>query len=562
MSKNKELSASASQEKAKLPSGEEWKWNFRFLNLLIITTLFRIIFGALAELKYEEAYYWLYSQHLDWSYFDHPPLVGWLVYISTQLGGNAEIWVRLPTILCFAGALFFIHRLACDLFGAKTGFITAVLASLLPAFEIYSIFVFPDAPLLLFWSLVMCVGYRLYEDERPIWWLVIGAATGLAMLAKYPGVLAPLAPILIIALKKKYHLFKCWQFYVGIILCWLIFSPVIYWNAQHEWASFLFQGVSRFFEANSWLDIFGGSLLNIAALPTPFGLLLLLWVGWQSCKRIKDERWLYLVCAFLPFAIVVAAVALVRLVQLNWPLPVYPALIIATAALLEELKAWYSRKWQFILGAVFVPALLISLIPWIAIFFNLTPLNRFNEIYGWKNMGQTVLEIVSANYNNGQCFLAGHGYQTASEVAYYTKLPQLTIAENLYGERSKGFDYWSKKGDFKGWNCVYVVAEELHSDGKYRPRDPFNLAQLKRYFTSVDTTGNRLTVFRGGSPVRRYKFYYCINYKGIPNLQGELAGEDVLEKIGLDVDDDLHQNEAQSTSNKVNSPAAQGNEVK
>ena len=67
MSKNKELSASASQEKAKLPSGEEWKWNFRFLNLLIITTLFRIIFGALAELKYEEAYYWLYSQHLDWS---------------------------------------------------------------------------------------------------------------------------------------------------------------------------------------------------------------------------------------------------------------------------------------------------------------------------------------------------------------------------------------------------------------------------------------------------------------------------------------------------------------
>lgn len=538
MSKNKELPASASQEKAKTAAQEEWKWNFRFLNLLIITTLLRIIFGALAELKYEEAYYWLYSQHMDWSYFDHPPLVGWLIYISTKLGGDAEIWVRLPTILCFAGALFFIHRLACDLFGAKTGFITAVLASLLPAFEIYSIFVFPDAPLLLFWSAVMCFGYRLYEDEKPIWWLAIGVATGLAMLAKYPGMLAPLAPILIIAIKKKYNLFKCWQFYVGIVLCWLVFSPVIYWNSQHEWASFLFQGVSRFFEANSWLDIFGGSLLNITSLATPFGFVLLLWVMWQSLKRVKDERWLYLVCAFLPFTIIIAAVALFRLVQLNWPLPIYPALIIATAAVLEELQAWYNRKWQFILGAVFIPALFISLVPWIATLFNVTPLNRFNEIYGWKNMGQSVLEIISSNYNNGHCFVAGHGYQTASEVAYYTKLPQLTIAENLYGERSKGFDYWSKEGDYRGWNCVYVITEELHSDGQYRPRDPFNIDDLKEHFSSVDLTGNRLTVFRGGAPVRRYRFYYCMNYKGIPALRGKLAGEEILEKVNLDVNDD------------------------
>ena len=209
-----------------------------------------------------------------------------------------------------------------------------------------------------------------------------------------------------------------------------------------------------------------------------------------------------------------------------------------------------------------MPALLISLIPWAVIFFNLTPLNRFNEIYGWKNMGQTVLEIVSANYNNGHCFLAGHGHQTASEVAYYTKLPQLTVAENLYGERSKGFDYWSKKGDFKGWNCVYVVTEELHSNGEFRPRDPFNLTELKRHFSSVDPTGNRLTVFRGGAPVRRYKFYYCVNYEGLPNLQEELAGEDVLEKIGLDVDDDLHQKKVQSTSKTVDSQNAPGNEVK
>ncbi|MGM9999531.1 MAG: ArnT family glycosyltransferase [Candidatus Bruticola sp.] len=524
MSKNKELSGAAK---------EEWSWNFRFLNLLIITTLVRIIFGALAELKYEEAYYWMYSQNLDWSYFDHPPLIGWLIFLSCKLGGDAEIWVRLPAILCFAGTLFFIHRLACDLFGARIGFITAVLASLLPAFEWYSIFTLPDAPLLLFWSLVMCVGYRLYEDEKPLWWLVIGAATGLAMLSKYPGILAPLAPVLIIAFKKKYHLFKCWQFYAGIALCWLIFSPVIYWNSQHEWASFLFQGVSRFFEANSWLDIVGGSLLNITALPTPFGFLLLLWVAWQSLKRAQtDERWFYLVCAFLPFAFIIVAVAVCRLVQLNWPLPIYPALIIATAAVLDEVRAWYNRKWQFVLGAVFIPAVIFSLLPLIAVVWIITPLNRFNEIYGWKHMGQTVLEMVSANPNPKKCFIAGHDYQTASEAAYYTKLPRLTVASNLYGQRSKGFDYWSQQNDYQGWNCVYVVTEELHSNGQFRPRHEFNLDELRKHFDSVDPSGNRLTVYRGGSPVRRYRFYYGINYRGIPLMQGQLAGEDILEEIG------------------------------
>lgn len=524
-----------SKRSAALPSvalsREERVWSFRFINLLIISTMIRVIFAALAELKYEEAYYWMYSQHLSWSYFDHPPLIGWLIYLSTSLMDNGELWVRMPAILCFAGTLFFIHRLACDLFGPRAGFMTALLATCLPAFEFYSILSLPDAPLLLFWSAALCFGYRLYEDERPWWWLAIGAATGLAMLSKYPGVLAPLAPILVIILKKKYQLFKCWQFPVAVVLALAIFSPVLYWNAQHQWASFIFQGLGRFAEANSWLDIVGGSLLCLTALPTPLGFFFLLWVAWQSLKRLQDERWLYLVCSFLPFMAIIALVGTVRLIQLNWPLPIYPALIIATAQLLEELRAWSQRKWQILLGLVFIPALALSLVPWMAVFFELTPLNRYNEIYGWKPMGETASEMLNTSYDPRRCFLVGHGYQTASELAYYTHQPQITLSFNAIGRHAKGYDYWYQAGQFKGWNCVYVVSERLKSDGSYQATQDFKLDELRPYFREIEKSDRRLTIFRGGKPVRRYRFYYCYDYVGLPQQQGEVPDSQVVEEL-------------------------------
>ena len=495
---------------------DNWKWNFRFLHLLIVTTVLRVLFAAIAELKYEEAYYWLYSQHLDWSYFDHPAMIAWMIRLCTFWTGDAEIWVRMPAILCFAGTMLCMHRLACELFNARAAFIMAGLAAVLPAFEFYSIFSLPDAPLLFFWSLGLYLGYRLYKSENPYWWLGLGVATGLAILSKYPGIFTPLAPILLVYIKKKYKLFKTWQFVLGTILALLLTFPIFYWNSQHQWASFLFQGLSRLGEANSLRETFGGSLLCITALPTPRGFILLLWVAWQSWKRRNDERWLYLICGFVPFAIVIALIATIRLVQLNWPLPAYPALTIATAALLEEGQLWKKRSWQFILGMVLLPALLVSSVPWLAVFTNFTALNRFNELYGWKFMAKTSLELLSAQKDSRYCFLAGHAYQTASELAYYSKLPQVTLGSNVVGERCKNFDFWSQTGDYKGWNCIYVVAEELHSDGTYSSREPFNVRDLERHFESISTTTNRQTVYRGGKPVRRYKFYQCFNYKGIP----------------------------------------------
>ncbi|MBQ7529588.1 glycosyltransferase family 39 protein, partial [bacterium] len=434
---------------------------------------------------------------------------------------DSEFFVRLPAILCFAVTLFFINRLCDYMFGAKVAFITSLLACLMPAFEFYSIFMMPDAPLLAFWSLGMYAGFRLYKEESKYWWIVLGLCCGLASTSKYPGFLVPLSTLLILVYKKKWSLFRGWQFPFSAILALAIFSPVIVWNSQNNWISFFFQAISRFKEANTFLDITGGSLLNITALPTPLGFIFFCWIAWQSLKKVEDERWLYLCLSFMPFALIIMVVACFRLIQLNWPLPIYPALIIATGAILEEREVWSKRKWQFILGVVFVPNLLFSLLPLISTAFPIASLNNVNEIAGWKKMGETADELIGSSIDPYHCFLAGHGYHIASQLAFYSKKPYLTTSSNIIDVACKSFDFWNKPGDYKGWNCIYVVAEDLKSDGTFRPREIFKREFLEEKFTSVVNL-DKVTVYRGGRPLRRYRYFFCTNFQGMPEINDHI----------------------------------------
>ena len=494
----------------------DWQWGFRFVSLLAAVTLLRALFAMLAELKYEEAYYWLYSQHMSLSYFDHPPMVGWLIWLSTKLGGDGEFFVRLPTLLCGAATLLLIYLLAERIFNAKTAFIAACIAAVLPAFELYAVFTMPDAPLLTFWCLGLYAGYRIYADENKNYWLVLGAATGLAMLSKYPGLLTPLAVLLTVFLTKKYSLLKCWQFPAAIALAAAIFSPVIIWNYQNGWISFLYQGACRFKEATSLLDKFGGSALNISALATPLGVLFFAWCVYKCFKHIKDEGWLYLFAALLPFAGIIIIVMSMRLVQLNWPLPVYPALVIMTAAFLEEEQVWRKWSWRIALALVFVPALLISLFPLATAIKPFAALNRFNEIKGWDTVGKEAVIALNKTADPTRCFIAGNAYGEAAEIAYYSKLPERTLSSNIFGDYARSFDFWSPKGAYKGWDCVYIVSERLKSDGSFVPLEPFKLEFIEPYFESINTEIHKVTAYNGGKPLRRYRLYTCHGYKGIP----------------------------------------------
>ena len=89
-------------------------------------------------LKTEEAYYWNYAQHPDWSYFDHPPMVAWLIASSTTLGDNSPFWVHLPAVLTFALLTVLVYQLGKVMFEPRVGQLAALLINFLPIFTVLS----------------------------------------------------------------------------------------------------------------------------------------------------------------------------------------------------------------------------------------------------------------------------------------------------------------------------------------------------------------------------------------------------------------------------------------
>ncbi|MBQ7568653.1 glycosyltransferase family 39 protein [bacterium] len=507
---------------AKSDNAEIGQWSFYFIQLVLITTLLRLIFSVFAELKYEEAYYWCYAAHLDLSYFDHPPMVGWLIYAFSHLGGNQEMLVRVPTILLFAGTLVVLFRLAEAMFSPKTAFLACAAACCLPAFEWYSMLMLPEAPLLFFWALGMLYGYKLIKEEKPVYWWGVGIATGLGLLSKYPALLIPAAPILYLALAKRWKLLFNVHFAGAAAVALALFSPVIIWNSQHEWCSFMFQGVSRFSErfTTDLTNRLWGTLLNQAVVLSPGGLALIAWGLWAGWRRRQEPAVRYLLCASLPLLAIVLAVSCRRLVLMNWPLPSYLAAIIIIGSELENRDLLQRRK--ALMALVFVPAILISLLPLIGTMLPIGALNRMNDFRGWQEVSKAVIEDLGHMPSQEAVIIAGTSYQISSELAFYTKRPDIVTCSNLWCrpgidegfKDAKGFTYWCSNEELKGCDAIIVAYDELRSDGKWHQRGEFEEKQCSRCFESF-AKSETLTVFYGGKPLRRYRIYLAHNYLGL-----------------------------------------------
>lgn len=481
-----------------------------FRLVLFVGTALRLAFAATAGLKYEEAYYWNYSQHPELSYFDHPPMVAWLIGAFTSLGGSSELWVRLPAILLFVGSMVLVHRVARDLFDSRVALGAVVLMNLLPVFEWYSILILPDAPLLFFWCLGLFAGHRLVQSGDPRWWWVIGVATGFGCVSKYPAALIPFGTMLYLGFQRRWKELLSPHMFGAAVLAAVLFTPVILWNAENDWASLAYQGASRMGEATSFQDRFGGSALNQLLMLGPFGIFAIAWAVIAGLRRWREPRFLFLLCWCVPFLGLMLFVATRRLVQMNWPIPGYVAAVVLLAAL------WLERDtlWRRVAAAiVLIPAGLIAFLPWLATFFEIGALNRADDFNGWVPMAQRVQELQAAMPQPSRTFLAGHGYQAASEIAYYTRQPHRTLSNNVLGDEAKGYDFWEEPAAFQGWDAIYMVYEEPTSGGDWRQRVRLDPARLEKAFARVDGTDS-LIVFRGGKPLRRYVFYRCFDYRG------------------------------------------------
>lgn len=206
----------------------------------IFSLLFKIGLAALLPLAPDEAYYWVWSHHLQLSYFDHPPFVAWLFYLGHWLEPYAQL-LRLPTVLL--GHLTFLvwyHILKPQFPWEKYKYWYA-LAIFSPLVGFGSIVGTPDVPLLLFWSLAIYFFQQCLYHQKARDYFLLGASLGLGFCSKYHIVLFIPLILLYLFFEKKWREVSLKNILYTFIGGLLFSLPVIIWNVQNDFASFRFQ---------------------------------------------------------------------------------------------------------------------------------------------------------------------------------------------------------------------------------------------------------------------------------------------------------------------------------
>ncbi|MEO1008459.1 MAG: glycosyltransferase family 39 protein [Planctomycetota bacterium] len=191
----------------------------------------------------DEAHYWEWSRHLDWSYYSKGPGVAWTIYASTALFGVAEWSIRLPAALAMGLAAWWIARLAQRMFGdARAGFFAAALVLLVPILQMLGLLMTIDGPYLACWALACLAAHAALRNRARWAWATLGVAVGVGFLFKYTILLLlPGLALTVLALRWRsvsgLRLAPRWPAWaaIGTLAGAAATTPVWIFNAREGW---------------------------------------------------------------------------------------------------------------------------------------------------------------------------------------------------------------------------------------------------------------------------------------------------------------------------------------
>ena len=312
---------------------------------LILTTLAaRLLFAASLGLGIDESYMVAAGRKLQLGYFDHPPLAWWMTWgIAHLTGSESPIVVRLPFIALFALTTYLMYRATATLFGPEAGMWAAVVLNMAPVLGITAgTWVLPDGPLFAaLLGVLFCLIHALRSDGRAAWgwWLATGACAGLALCSKYSAALTltGATAFLVTEPVSRRWLIRPHPYIAGLVAL-AVFLPVLGWNAEHGWISFLFQSGragGRYHPLGPLLAIAGQAVFLLPWVWAP-----LVWCGFLALRRRPSdrERWL-LVCLATPPILVFTVAAL-------WGNPLFHWAALGYLMLMPLLGEAIARHWR------------------------------------------------------------------------------------------------------------------------------------------------------------------------------------------------------------------------
>jgi 4-amino-4-deoxy-L-arabinose transferase-like glycosyltransferase len=403
------------------------------LTVLALVAL-RLVAAALTPLTFDEAYYWMWSKHLAGGYYDHPPMVAVVIRIGTMIAGDTEFGVRMASILLALPMSFAVYRTALILFGGvEVAASATILLNVTLMAAVGTLIVTPDAPLLVASSFVLFCLAKVLQTGRGSWWLAVGAAVGAALLSKYTALFfGPAILIWLVSVAKlRRWLISPWP-YLGGLVALAIFSPVILWNADHHWVSFIKQ-VGRARIEDFRLAFIGELIPTQIAFATPLvwilgtmGLYALLArkAGAPAARALINATFWTITLYFIWHS-------LHARVEANWFAPVYPAFAIA-AAVAAHLTQWRERsqrvaefclRWAAPVGIVMFAGLIVQADTGVLTGYRRDATVRSVGV-GWRVLAG---EIEAVRQRVGATCVLAPDYGTTGWLAFY--LPRGTCVE-------------------------------------------------------------------------------------------------------------------------------------
>ena len=317
------------------PDARAWRLGLAGIALVTLWRLALLPFDA-RDLFVDEAQYWFWGRELAWGYYSKPPLIGWLMRLSTAIGSDDPFWLRLPLPLIHAATAVVIALVGRRLYGDRVGGVAGVGFASLPGVAVGSLLVSTDTPMLLAFALAMLAWVRLTETRAAGWAVVLGAAVGVGLLSKYAMIYFPLCALLVVMAIPSMRIGRRNDL-IAVLVALAVVAPNLIWNATNDFTTLQhtadnadWQGVRL--DLAGLAEFLGGQFA--VAGPVFFAAYLV------ALARRGGPRARFLALMSVPIFLVVSVQALVSGANANWAAAGHLAALVLAVALLVGRPRW------------------------------------------------------------------------------------------------------------------------------------------------------------------------------------------------------------------------------
>ncbi len=412
--------------------------------------LVNILQSAFTNMHADESYYWMYSQHLAWGYFDHPPMAAFLVFLGDSIM-HTELGVRLFFIVISTLTLAMIIN---ELDEKKDIFFLGLFILSFPLVHTHigGFMALPDTPLV-FFTLLFFLGYKKFVVTPNLKIALFLAFVAAAMIySKYHAFVA-----LGLVVLSNLKLLKNKYFWITVIVAILLLTPHILWQIENNFPTFKYHLSDRTKPVRFWTVQNNITSQLLVAGPLTG---LIVFFGLSKFRTNGDPFKRAIIFSILGFYIFFFLMSFKNRIEAHYTTAITPLLMIATYPIISKkpvLKKWFTRLalpvviilfiFRFYLAADFIPNY-----------------KQFKiSFYNHKAAAEQIKKMA-----DGKKVASFNNFDFPGTYQFYTGDAAIHLASPVY--RFCQFDLWDEESAAEGDSLFIIIPDRM---------DNTNLIQLK-----------------------------------------------------------------------------------